>query len=111
VLAYERVYGKPLEELQLIYQTETDTRLRERTSQSELQAFTYWCSKYRLRTSEPARVASDTKKALALMSRLEAGRARLSRYEPEPIDVTPKRKRSQPKANGRATKRRRSPAS
>ena len=106
VLAYERVYGKPLEELQLIYQTETDTRLRERTSQSELQAFTYWCSKYRLRTSEPARVASDTKKALALMSRLEAGRARLSRYEPEPIDVTPKRKRTRRKASGQGAKRR-----
>ncbi|MDA0353433.1 MAG: hypothetical protein O3A10_14675 [Chloroflexi bacterium] len=88
VLAYERVYGKKLEELQLLYATETDTRLAARMRQTELQAFTYWCSKYRLRTSEPARVASDTKKALALMSRMDAGRGRLADREREPIDVT-----------------------
>lgn len=93
VMAYDRVYGKSLEELQLIYATETETRLATRMRQTELQAFTYWCSKYRLRTSEPARVASDTKKALALMSRLDAGRGRLANREREPIDVTvPKKK-------------------
>ena len=98
VLAYDRVYGKSLEELQLQYATETDTRLTARMRQSELQAFTYWCSKFRLRISEPARVASDTKKALSLMSRMEGGRTRLANLEREPIDVTkpkatPKKKR------------------
>ena len=61
------------------YGYETGGILGDRMSQSELQAFTYWLSKYRVRTGEPARVASDTKKAIAMMSRLEAGRARLGR--------------------------------
>ena len=99
VMAYERVYGKSLEELQLLYATETDTRLAARMRQAELQAFTYWCSKYRLRHGEPARVASDTKKALALMSRMESSRGRLANREREPIDVSvpkakPKKKRA-----------------
>ena len=77
--AYDHVYGKPLSELKLLYGYATSTVLGERMSQSELQAFTYWLSKYRVKTGEPARVASDTKKAIAMMSRLEAGRARLGR--------------------------------
>lgn len=77
--AFEHVYGKSLDELKLQYAYETGTSLDERMSQPELQAFTYWLSKYRVRTGEPARVASDTKKAMAMMSRLEAGRARLGR--------------------------------
>ncbi|MFA7250421.1 MAG: hypothetical protein WC273_12420 [Dehalococcoidia bacterium] len=77
--AYEHVYGKPLGELKQQYGHETGSVLGDRMSQSELQAFTYWLSKYRVRTGEPARVASDTKKAMAMMSRLEAGRARLGR--------------------------------
>src|SRR5690606_35876506 len=74
VEAYEHVYGKPLEELRVLYHAESEGHLGDRASQSEVQAFTYWLSKYRLRTGEPARVASDTRKALALLSRLEAGR-------------------------------------
>ena len=77
--AFDHVYGKPLAELKLQYAYETGAVLAERMSQSELQAFTYWLSKFRVRTGEPARVASDTKKAMAMMSRLEAGRARLGR--------------------------------
>ncbi len=77
--AFDHVYAKPLNELKLLYAYDTGSPLAERMSQSELQAFTYWLSKYRVRTGEPARVASDTKKAMAMMSRLEAGRARLGR--------------------------------
>jgi len=77
--AYERVYGVGLEELKVLYAAETGNPLLDRMAKSELQAFTYWLSKYRVRTGEPARVASDTKKAMAMMSRLEAGRARLGR--------------------------------
>lgn len=87
ILAFERVYGKKLEELQLLYTTETGTLVHDRMRQSELQQFVYWLSKYRLRTSEPARVASDTRKALALMSRMEAGRARLSRLHNRSVEL------------------------
>ncbi len=74
VAVYERVYGRTLAELQVEYRAETGDALPQRALQSQLRAFTYWCSKYRFRLAEPARVASDTRKALALLSRLEAER-------------------------------------
>ncbi len=40
----------------------------------ELTEFTYWLFRYRLRHGEPARVASDTRKGLAALARLEARR-------------------------------------
>lgn len=79
VAAYERVYGKNLDELRILYLQESGQRVRDQMPMSGLQQFTYWLSKYRLRASDPARVASDTRKALATMSRLELGRNRLGR--------------------------------
>lgn len=79
VAAYERVYGKTLEELRILYLEESGQRVRDQMPVSGMQQFTYWLSKYRLRTSDPARVASDTRKALAEMSRLERARNRLGR--------------------------------
>jgi hypothetical protein len=38
--------------------------------------FTYWLFKYRLASCDPARVASDTRKALAMLSRIEVVRLR-----------------------------------
>ena len=108
VMAYERVYGKSLEELQLLYTAQTEMRIQPRLRQAEFQSFTYWCSKFRLRHGEPARVASDTKKALALMSRMEAGRTRLANREREPIDISiPKKlsKRSRKSKTARRHKR------
>ncbi|MDA1003575.1 MAG: hypothetical protein O3B31_09565 [Chloroflexi bacterium] len=83
VAAYDHVYGKSLEELIMFYRSESDMPLLSPVSQKDWQAFTYWCSKYRVRNGEPARVASDTRKAVALMSRLESGRVRLGRMRPE----------------------------
>lgn len=77
VAAYERAYGKPFDELMGIYRAETGSNVGERMALADLHAFTYWCSKYRLRMGEPARVASDTRKALALLSTMEPARARL----------------------------------
>ena len=82
VAAYERVYGRTLEQLAAEYRAETGANLARRVGQAELHAFTYWCSKYRFRLAEPARVASDTRKALALLSRLEAERAPRERRVP-----------------------------
>ncbi len=83
VAAYERVYGKPFVELVAEYRIETGSALAEQVTQAELAAFTYWCSKYRFRLAEPARVASDTRKALALLSRLEAERAPREQRAPD----------------------------
>ena len=79
VAAYERVYGKDLDELRMLYLEDSGQRVRDQMPVSGLQQFTYWLSKYRLRAIDPARVASDTRKALATMSRLERGRNRLGR--------------------------------
>ena len=91
VAAYEAVYGRPLEELVVEYRAETGEGLPQRVGQSQLHAFTYWCSKFRFRLAEPARVASDTRKALALLSRLEAERVprerRVPGAAPEVIEV------------------------
>ncbi|MDE2640973.1 MAG: hypothetical protein OXI03_10400 [Chloroflexota bacterium] len=86
VAAYERVYGRSLPELLIEYRADTGETLPRRVLQSQLRAFTYWCSKYRFRLAEPARVASDTRKALALLSRLEAERVPRALRRPEADD-------------------------
>lgn len=75
VQAYERVYGRTLPELLQLYRADGGPHFEGRVRQSEWQAFTYWCSKYRFKMGEPARVASDTRKALALLSRMQSDRA------------------------------------
>ena len=67
----ERVYDKPREELFSQYYTETGIFLRERLSHAQLKAFTYWLFKFRLRRQDKARVASDTRKGLAQLTRME----------------------------------------
>ncbi|HJM88423.1 MAG TPA: hypothetical protein QF624_02205 [Dehalococcoidia bacterium] len=77
VAAYQRVYGRPFDELLGMFRAETEAKVSEKLGVADVQAFTYWCSKYRFRMGEPARVASDTRKALALLSTMESSRARL----------------------------------
>ena len=109
VQAYERVYGRTLAELQVEYRAETGDVLPQRAMQSQLRAFTYWCSKFRFRLAEPARVASDTRKALALLSRMEMERVpreirrphrddRDNREVIEGASRAPRRRRSRAKA-------------
>ena len=45
-----------------------------------LAAFTYWLFKYRVIQSDPARVASDTRKALVQLSELEVASRRRAQY-------------------------------
>ena len=76
VLAYQRVYGRPLDELRALYRHEAGVELGGRVRLGDLREFTYWCSKYRVQNGEPERVASDTRKALALLSQMEVRRGR-----------------------------------
>ena len=69
--AYRRVYGRPLEELRTLCRHDSGLELGSRVSLGDLREFTYWCSKYRMQSGEPERVASDTRKALALLSTME----------------------------------------
>lgn len=68
---YERVYGKPRVELFALYYEETGTFLRGDISLTEWKTFTYWLFKQRLKRQDKARVASDTRKGLAQLTRME----------------------------------------
>ncbi len=81
--SYERVYGRPLDELLALYAEECGVELGESVGLEDWQGFTYWCSKYRFRTAEPARVASDTRKSLALLSTMDRHRRRVARKRPD----------------------------
>ena len=79
VQAYERVYGKTFDELKVLYQSEQGITLGSRVSQTEMRALLYWLSKFRIRYAEPARIASDTRKAMTLLGRMEGNRTRMAR--------------------------------
>jgi 8-oxo-dGTP pyrophosphatase MutT (NUDIX family) len=78
---YERVYGRPRAALLREFREQEQRPHRPHISLSELHEFMYWLFKYRVKNQEPARVASDTRKALAQVSAMEAAvrrRARLA---------------------------------
>ena len=79
VMAYERVYGKTFDELKVLYQSEEGVTLPERVSQTDVRLMLYWLSKFRIRHAEPARIASDTRKAMTVLAGMEGRRARLAR--------------------------------
>lgn len=66
-----RVYGKPRLELLADYYEDTGTILRDRVAYADARDFTYWLFKLRLKRQDKARVASDTRKGLAQLSRME----------------------------------------
>jgi hypothetical protein len=72
----QRVYGKGRRELLDRFREERDLPPADSISYSELKAFTYWLFKYRLRNCDRARVASDTRKALSQLSKMERARRR-----------------------------------
>jgi hypothetical protein len=74
---FERVYGKSSDELLAAFREAHALAAGDALSYGEHRAFTYWLFKYRVNQSDPARVASDTRKALAQVSALqEAARRR-----------------------------------
>jgi len=67
--AYQRLYGATRDALFEQFRKEEGCRRRKSTTLGELKQFTYWLFKHRLKNSEKARVASDTKKALGWLHR------------------------------------------
>ncbi len=74
--AYRRIYGATQEALLQEFRKEKKYRQRKSITLTELKEFTYWLFKYRLKSSEKARVASDTKKALLHLHRHWTKRSR-----------------------------------
>jgi hypothetical protein len=68
---YRRVYGKGLLELKALYYQLTGRLLRDEIDYPEWKDFTYWLFRYRLKWQDKARVASDTRKGLAQLTRME----------------------------------------
>jgi|GEM_PF-98186 len=77
---YERIYGRPRGALLREFRDEAGLPHGTHISLTELREFMYWLFKYRVRTCEPARVASDTRKALAQLSAMEAAVLRSRRH-------------------------------
>jgi len=73
--AHRRIYQAELPDLLNAFQKEMKYPHRKSLTLTELKEFTYWLFRYRVKTSEKPRVASDTKKALLLMYRRMSGRS------------------------------------
>ena len=81
--AFNRLYGKPRTELLKMFQKETKKDRRRNLTLSDLNEFTYWLHKRRIKMWDPARVASDTRKAIKRLDLLEQ-----SRHGPRPAIQT-----------------------
>jgi len=72
--AYRKIYHAELPDLLNEFQKEMKYPHRKSLTLTEMKEFTYWLFRYRVKTSEKPRVASDTKKALLLMYRKMSSR-------------------------------------
>jgi len=70
--ASSRIYGKGRAELLERFREEANLPQVDSIAYSDLKGFTYWLFKYRVRNCDRARVASDTRKALLQLSRMES---------------------------------------
>jgi 8-oxo-dGTP pyrophosphatase MutT (NUDIX family) len=69
---YDRIYGRPRRDLVAEFRAERGLPDGDVISFAQMREFLYWLFKYRVKNQEPARVASDTRKALAQLSAIEA---------------------------------------
>lgn len=67
---FERIYALPRAQLLAKFFEELAQPSRDTMTLTELKEFTYWLFKYRLKNSDQARLASDTKKGLDMLERL-----------------------------------------
>jgi len=72
--AYRRIYGKTRLVLLKCFRKEAGYPQLRSTTLAEMKGFSYWLFKYRVAQCEPAKVASDTRKALEYLKQLWASR-------------------------------------
>lgn len=85
---YQRIYGQPRLTLLRQFREEQGVPWTKHISLAELREFMYWLFKWRVKNQEPARVASDTRKALAQLSQMEAAvRRSRARADQAPSDI------------------------
>jgi len=66
-----RIYGKPFAELAECFRAESGRSESEWLSLAGLSEWRYWLFQYRIKNSDPEKVASDTRKGLAALQGLE----------------------------------------
>lgn len=76
---FERIYERPRAELLREFRSQAGLRHAPAISLEDLHEFMYWLFKYRVKHAEPARVASDARKALAQLSAIEEAARRAGR--------------------------------
>ena len=74
--AYTYVYGSARMELVNLFFRDRGLPRRGSLSLTQMKEFTYWLFKMRLRNSDKSRVASDTKRALTVLHRYMAAKAK-----------------------------------
>ena len=67
--SFQRIYDQSRAELLKMFRRDRGERTSRSLKLSEMREFTYWLFKYRLKHTDKARVASDTKKALARLKK------------------------------------------
>lgn len=70
--AFKTIYGGSVIEMLDKFRTDTRTPRRKKVAMEESKAFTYWLFKYRVKKSDPARLASDTKRGLDQLRKMRA---------------------------------------
>jgi hypothetical protein len=68
---FERVYSKSKDDLFAQFYEETGNLLGENIAYADWHEFVYWLFKLRLRRQDKARIASDTRRGLAQLTRME----------------------------------------
>lgn len=87
---YQRVYGRTREELLAEFRAETLAPDPEWMSLGDLSEWRYWLFKYRVKNTDPEKVASDTRKGVALLQRLDlVAKRRAAENGAEPESGTP----------------------
>jgi hypothetical protein len=88
--AYRRIYGAPKTVLLQIFREQKGFPLVKSTTLTEIKEFNYWLFKYRVKNSDKARIASDTRKALLWLNNQGLAR-QLTRkkFTEEFIEVVP----------------------
>ena len=70
--AFEKLYRTPRSGLLEAFRSEKGYPAKRSMGLSESKEFTYWMFKYRLRASDQAKIASDTRKGLQQLQEMEA---------------------------------------
>ena len=65
--AFQRIYRSPYDDLLAAFRDDNSRVQRPVTSLTELKEFTYWLFRRRLRVSDKAKIASDTRKGIAAL--------------------------------------------